>query len=60
MIMIMIMIIIIIIIIIIITIIIPAKIIVFRDQSEIYNYRWSQLSNNKFINVFLGVMLDLV
>ena len=30
-----------------------------RDESEIYNYRQIQLSNNKFINVVLRVMLDL-
>ena len=30
-----------------------------RDESEIYNYQRIQLSNNKFINVILGVMLDL-
>ena len=30
-----------------------------RDESEIYNYQQIQLLNNKFINVILGVMLDL-
>ena len=28
-----------------------------RDESEIYNYQRIQLSNNKFINVILGVRL---
>ena len=30
-----------------------------RHESEIYNYQWIQLSNNKFINVILGGTLDL-
>ena len=30
-----------------------------KDESEIYNYQWIQLSNNKFINGILGGTLDL-
>ena len=30
-----------------------------RDESEIYNYKRIQLSNNKFINGILGGTLDL-
>ena len=30
-----------------------------EDESEIYNYRRIQLSNNKFINGILGGTLDL-
>ena len=25
-----------------------------RDESEIYNFQWIQLSNNKFVNGILG------
>ena len=31
----------------------------YREESEIYNYQWIQLSNNKFINGILGGTLDL-
>ena len=30
-----------------------------RDEPEIYNYQWIQLSNNEFINGILGGTLDL-
>ena len=30
-----------------------------RDESEIYNYQWIQLLNNKFINDILRGTLDL-
>ena len=31
-----------------------------RDESEIYNCQWTQLSNNKFIDGILGVCLTLL
>ena len=29
-----------------------------RDESEIYNFQWIQIWNNKFINGILGGTLD--